>query len=124
MIHLPDHYAITDYQSIAMRIGLVFPNKDKKDKAVHLGLAYLVDNMHDYHARRPRIVFETPEFPYADRLTAIAMAQKAGYYWETNEKSYVLDWGRGLAKSLQRNLPLYWANLGFLVMKRIYRSFR
>ena len=31
--------------------------------------------IHEYHKIKPRIVFETPEFPYADRLKAIELAK-------------------------------------------------
>ena len=42
-----------------MRIGLIFPNKDRKDKAVHLGLGYLASYARSVHADLQFTILDT-----------------------------------------------------------------
>lgn len=80
------------------------------------------DKIHDFHAIHPRIVFDTPEFSYEDRLQAIAEAKAEGYYSETNDRQTLFDIGKDLASLLQQTLPAGISSRLYLMMKYIYRK--
>ena len=42
-----------------MKIGLIFPNKDRKDKTVHLGLGYLASYARSIHSDLEIIILDT-----------------------------------------------------------------
>ncbi len=48
---------------------------------------FLAEHIHDFHSMKPKIVFETPEFPYKDRLEAIKLAKKEGFYSNKDKKA-------------------------------------
>jgi len=80
------------------------------------------DIIHNYHSIKPRIVFETPEFPYNDRLEAINLATKAGYYNESNDRNYFFDLARVLIKKMQQIMPDSMGNKLYIFFKNIYRK--
>lgn len=82
------------------------------------------ETIHDFHSTKPRIVFETPEFSYPDRLKAIKLATDAGYYSDSNDRSYLFDVGRNLVKNIQIHLPFSISSRIYLASKNIYRRIR
>jgi anaerobic magnesium-protoporphyrin IX monomethyl ester cyclase len=83
---------------------------------------FLYNKIHDFHKVHPRIVFETPEFPYSDRLIAINLAKKAGFYSEYNDRSLIFDIGKDVAKFLQQSLPTSVSDKAYIILKNIYRK--
>ena len=84
---------------------------------------FLFDVIHHYHNVKPRIVFETPEFSYQERLEAINLAKKAGYYSDSNDRSPLFDLGRDTAKRIQNTLPPFISNKIYLLLKNFYRRY-
>ena len=60
--------------------------------------------IHNYHSVRPRIVFDTPEFSYNERLEAIKLATNAGYYSDSNNRNSFFDIARDSVKWIQNYL--------------------
>ena len=54
---------------------LPFKGTPQWDYVLEHGTFYTKE-IHDFHTINPRIVFETPEFPYKDRLEAIRLVKK------------------------------------------------
>ena len=81
------------------------------------------DVIHDFHTVNPRIVFETPEFSYSDRLKAIKLAEGEGYYCDSNDRHLLFDLGRDMVKSIQMHLPFFISSKIYLGSKNIYRRF-
>lgn len=81
---------------------------------------------HQYHTFNPRIIFETPEFPYEDRKKAIELAMENGYYnaLSTDSKSFVLDFGKKVANSLQIIFGERNGNKAYLVLRKLYNRYR
>lgn len=79
-----------------------------------------------YHAITPRIIFETPEFSYQDRLKAIQLAIDNNFYdaLTHDSKSWLLDTGKNAAKLLQKLLGKKTGNKMYLFLRKIYRKFR
>ena len=82
----------------------------------------LYDKIHEYHGVKPRIVFETPEFTYAQRLEAINLAINEGFYCDSNDRNSFYDFGRSIVKTIQNYLPASIGNRMYLVIKNIYRK--
>jgi radical SAM superfamily enzyme YgiQ (UPF0313 family) len=80
------------------------------------------DKIHDFHEIHPRIVFDTPEFSYEDRLQAIAEAKAEGFYSETNDRQKLFDIGKDLAGFFQQTLPAGISSRLYLMMKWVYRK--
>ncbi len=80
--------------------------------------------IHNYHTISPRIVFDTPEFSYEERLEAINLAKKAGYYSDANNRNILFDYGREFVKMLQNYLPSSIGNKAYLVFKNVYRKYK
>lgn len=78
--------------------------------------------MHEYHDIKPRVVFETNDFNYNDRVIAIKRAEQAGFYVDDNRLSHVFDFGRTAAKYFQKYLPARVGNFVYLSMKKFYRE--
>jgi len=76
-----------------------------------------------YHTLKPRIVFETPEFPYADRLAAVQLAIDNGYYdaLSHDRQDFWLDLGRHATKLAQNVLGGRAGNRLYLVLRDLYR---
>jgi len=81
----------------------------------------LVDKIHDFHSINPRIVFETPEFPYEDRLTALKLVKKQGYYSNQDKKNWMFDFAKETSRKIQELLPEEVGNRLYMILKSIYR---
>ena len=100
---------------------LPFKGTSQWDYVKNYGHLY-TDIIHNYHSIKPRIVFDTPEFSYSDRIEAIRLAKEAGYYCDSNERNLFFDVGRDLVKKAQNILPNFVSNKIYLVLKNIYRK--
>jgi hypothetical protein len=100
---------------------LPFKGTPQWDYVLKNGTLY-TNKIHDFHTIQPRIIFETPEFSYRDRLKAIEMAKEAGYYSDSNEQSKLFDLGKDIAKNIQEYLPNFIANRAYMIMKSVYRK--
>jgi len=78
--------------------------------------------IHEFHTTKPRIVFETSEFPYADRLKAINLAKKEGFYSDSNNRNVFFDFGKDLASKIQQVLPYKISRKLYITMKNMYRK--
>jgi anaerobic magnesium-protoporphyrin IX monomethyl ester cyclase len=78
--------------------------------------------MHEFPDIKPRIIFETKAFTYAQRAAAIKTAESAGFYVDDNRMSHIFDFGRNAAKYFQQVLPAKAGNVVYLAMKKIYRN--
>jgi radical SAM superfamily enzyme YgiQ (UPF0313 family) len=79
------------------------------------------EKIHDYPSEKPRIVFDTPEFPYHDRLKAIRMAKKAGYYSNKDKKNWMFDLAKHLSQKSQEILPESLYVRIYMLLKGIYK---
>ncbi|MBN3035926.1 MAG: B12-binding domain-containing radical SAM protein [Bacteroidales bacterium] len=77
--------------------------------------------IHDFHRIEPRIVFETHEFPYNERLEAIRLAIKYGFYSNKDIKSWWFDMAKGTSLKIQKMLPESTGEKIFLLLKSIYK---
>lgn len=81
---------------------------------------FFADKIHDFHTIEPRVVFETPEFPYKDRLEAIRLAKKEGFYSNKDKKSWLFDTGKEMARLMQRMLPAGIGEYLYMILKSVY----
>ncbi len=77
--------------------------------------------IHDYHSMEPRIVFETPEFPYEDRLKAINMVKKEGFYSNKDKKNWWFDLAKDISRQIQVMLPQSMGEKVYFMLKSIYK---
>jgi len=87
----------------------------------------LVDvESYKYHTIVPRIIYETPDFSYDDRLKAIELAKENGYYdaLSKDKKVWMLDIGRNVAKNMQRMLAGKLGNKIYLWLRNFYRKIK
>jgi radical SAM superfamily enzyme YgiQ (UPF0313 family) len=77
--------------------------------------------IHEFHSLKPRIVFDTPEFQFTDRVRAIKLATKAGYHSNKDKKNIWFDLMKNLSVIIQNILPSAIGKRAFMFMKRIYR---
>jgi radical SAM superfamily enzyme YgiQ (UPF0313 family) len=77
--------------------------------------------IHEFHSIEPRIVFETPEFPHRDRLEAIRLVKKEGFYSNKDKKSWMFDFAKSVGEKIQRMLPQESGERIYLILKSIYR---
>jgi len=82
---------------------------------------FFTKEIHDFHTINPRIVFETPEFPYRDRLEAIRLVKKAGYYSNKDKKSWLFDYAKETSRRIQKVLPETAGEKLYMILKSIYR---
>ncbi|MEI7980329.1 MAG: radical SAM protein [Bacteroidota bacterium] len=82
---------------------------------------FYTEEIHDFHTINPRIVFETPEFPYKDRLEAIRLVKKNGYYSNKDKKSWLFDTAKETSRKIQKLLPESTGDRVFLILKSIYK---
>lgn len=77
-----------------------------------------------YHSINPRIIFETNDFPFQDRLKAVQLAIDHGYYnaLSTDKKLAWLDFGRNTAKLIQKIFSGTLGNRIYLFLRNIYRK--
>ncbi len=76
-----------------------------------------------YFEVEPRIIFETPEFSFSDRLKAIEMAKTAGFYNVQNKdkKSWILSLGKAIAQKIQSIASPSLGNKIYVYLRKIYR---
>jgi len=79
------------------------------------------DRIHDFHSIEPRIVFETPEFSYKERLQAIRLVKKEGYYSNKDKKSIWFDLAKDVSGRIRNIFPEDKGEKIFLFLKSIYR---
>lgn len=82
---------------------------------------FFSDTIHHFHSINPRIVFETPEFSYADRLKAINMAKKEGFYSNQDKKNWWFDVAKETSRKMQNLLPESVGEQLYMILKSIYR---
>ena len=82
---------------------------------------FFTDEIHDFHTINPRIVFETPEFPYKDRLEAIRLVKKHGFYSNKDKKSWLFDTAKETSRKIQSLLPEAAGEKLYLLLKSIYK---
>lgn len=99
---------------------LPFKSTEQWNYVLNYGRLYN-NKIHEFHSAKPRIVFDTPEFPYVDRLKAIALARKEGFYSDTNNRNLLFDLGKDLSAKIQQLLPFALSVSLYLFMKNIYR---
>jgi anaerobic magnesium-protoporphyrin IX monomethyl ester cyclase len=101
---------------------MVLPYKGTRqwDYVNDCGTFYTRD-IHQFHSIHPRIVFETPEFPYKDRLTAISLVKREGFYSNKDKKNWMFDVAKETSRKIQRILPKETGDKVYLLLKSIYR---
>ncbi len=82
---------------------------------------FLAQKTHNFHTVKPRIVFETPEFSYAERLKAIKLVKKEGFYSNKDKKSWLFDVAKDTARLLQETLKGPAGEKVYLILKAVYK---
>lgn len=82
---------------------------------------FLAKEIHDFHAMTPKIVFETPEFPYEDRLEAIRLVKKEGFYSNKDTKSWWFDCAKETSRKIQNFLPEAVGARIYMLLKSVYQ---
>lgn len=82
---------------------------------------FLVNNIHDFHELKPKVVFDTPEFPYEDRVKAIALVKRQGFYSNQDKKNWMFDFAKETSRKIQRLLPKSTGEKLYMVLKSVYR---
>jgi anaerobic magnesium-protoporphyrin IX monomethyl ester cyclase len=82
---------------------------------------FFTKEIHDFHTMNPRIVFETPEFSYRDRLEAIRLVKNAGFYSNKDKKSWLFDYAKEASRKIQKILPEAAGERLYMILKSIYR---
>ena len=82
---------------------------------------FLAERIHDFHSMKPKIVFVTPEFPYEDRLEAIRLAKREGFYSNKDKKSWLFDLAKDTARKIQQVLPASLGERIYMILKSVYR---
>lgn len=106
--------------------ALPYPNSDLYEY-VKTSAKMLTDaKIYEYHEVSPRIIFETPEFTYDDRLKAIQLATENGYYYALTHdvRNILLDTGRKMAKISQKIFTGKTGNKIYLYMRNMYRKLK
>ncbi|MEN8224157.1 MAG: radical SAM protein [Bacteroidota bacterium] len=78
-------------------------------------------HIHDFHSINPRIVFETPEFTYKDRLEAIKLVKSEGFYSNQDKKNWMFDVAKETSRKIQKMLPESTGEKIYMILKSIYR---
>ena len=80
----------------------------------------VTEHIHDFHTIEPRIVFETREFPYQDRLEAIRLAKKEGFYSNKDKRSWLFDFAKDTARFIQEVMPAGAGEKIYMSLKSVY----
>jgi anaerobic magnesium-protoporphyrin IX monomethyl ester cyclase len=100
----------------------VLPFKGTKQwEYVHEHGMLYTEKIHEFHSIEPRIVFETPEFSYQDRLEAIRLVKKEGFYSNKDKKNWWFDLAKDIGLKIQKMLPKKSGEKVYLLLKSIYR---
>jgi anaerobic magnesium-protoporphyrin IX monomethyl ester cyclase len=82
---------------------------------------FFTQEIHDFHTVKPRIVYDTPDFPYKDRLAAINLAKRAGFYSNSDKKNWLFDVAKETSRKVTALLPATAGNRIYMAMKAVYR---
>ena len=82
---------------------------------------FFCQEIHDFFTLNPRIIFETPEFTYQDRLLAIKLVRKEGFYSNQDKKNWMFDFAKETSRKIQNYLPKTIGERIYLILKSIYR---
>lgn len=82
---------------------------------------FFTKEIHDFHTIEPRIVFETPEFPYKDRLEAIRIVKKEGFHSNQDKKNWMFDFAKDTSRNIQSLLPKSIGEKVYMILKSIYK---
>lgn len=82
---------------------------------------FYTEHIHDFHSVEPRIVFDTPEFPYEDRLEAIRLVKKEGFYSNQDKKNWMFDFAKESSRKLRNMLPQSIGDRVYMALKSVYR---
>jgi radical SAM superfamily enzyme YgiQ (UPF0313 family) len=107
-----------DYTNFYM--VLPFKGTRQWDYVKEKGRLY-TENIHDFHSINPRVVFDTPEFSHEDRLEAIRLVKKEGFYSNKDKKNWWFDLAKDVGRSIQRMLPKKAGDKVYIFLKSIYR---
>jgi radical SAM superfamily enzyme YgiQ (UPF0313 family) len=99
---------------------LPFKGTPQWDYVLRHGTLYTKE-IHKYHSINPRIVFETPEFTYKERLEAIKLVKKEGFYSNKDKKNWLFDFAKDTSRLIQNVLPRSFGEKFYLFLKSIYR---
>lgn len=99
---------------------LPFKGTRQWDYILQNGRMY-TQKIHDFHSMEPRIVFDTPEFSYKERLEAIKRVKKEGFYSNKDKKSVWFDMAKSLSGSIKHIFPDNRGEKIFMLLKSIYR---
>jgi radical SAM superfamily enzyme YgiQ (UPF0313 family) len=101
---------------------MVLPFKGTKqwDYVKKEGTLY-TENIHEFHSINPRVVFETPEFTHQDRLEAIRLVKKEGFYSNKDRKNWWFDFAKDVGMQIQRMLPKKAGDKVYIFLKAVYR---
>lgn len=80
------------------------------------------ENTHQFHKIKPRIVFDTPEFSYYDRLKAIKLVTKEGFYTNKDTKNVFFDFAKETSLKIQRLLPHSVSEKVYKILKSLYKK--
>jgi anaerobic magnesium-protoporphyrin IX monomethyl ester cyclase len=81
----------------------------------------LVKDIHHFHSVNPRIVFETPEFSADDRLKALKLVKKEGFYSNKDKKNWMFDFAKETSRNIRNLLPASVGDRVYFILKSIYR---
>jgi len=99
---------------------LPFKGTTQWDYVLQHGTIY-TKNIHDFHSINPRIVFETPEFTYSERLEAIKLVEKEGFYSNIDTKNWWFDFAKDVSQKIQSLIPKSTGDRIYMFLKSIYR---
>jgi anaerobic magnesium-protoporphyrin IX monomethyl ester cyclase len=107
-----------DYSNFYM--VLPFKGTRQWDYVKEHGRLY-TEEIHHFHSINPRVVFETPEFSHKDRLEAIRLVRKEGFYSNKDKKNWMFDLAKETSRKIQTMLPRETGEKVYLILKSIYR---
>ncbi len=107
-----------DYINFYM--ALPFKGTRQWDYVLANGTMY-TPNIHEFHSINPRIVFETPEFTHKERLEAIRLVKKEGFYSNKDKKNWWFDLAKSTGELIQRVLPRKAGETLYMLLKSVYR---
>lgn len=82
---------------------------------------FVTEKIHNFHSINPRVVFETPEFSFEDRIEAIRLVKKEGFYSNKDKKNWWFDLAKDIGWKIQHMLPQELGERVYLILKSIYR---
>ena len=106
--------------------ALPYPDSDLYTFVMEHGKMLTDVDCSQYHKINPRVVYETPEFPYDDKIKAINLAIEAGYYHAllTDKKNWLFDFTKDFTKLVLKITGPKLGNNIYLFLRKIYNSFK